>query len=104
MAARQTEACERGQVPALRKADQVAAPAMRGGTGVRFLPVTHQVEPGRAHFCHFASGAMPSQAPAPTSTHVTPSLQSTVLGAQGFCRMAGSCPAVARQGHVQPAL
>lgn len=49
MAGRQTEACERGQVPALqlRAADQVAAPGTRGGTGVhapgragqgRFLP------------------------------------------------------------------
>lgn len=49
MAGRQTEACERGQVPALqlRAADPVAAPGTRGGTGVhapgragqgRFLP------------------------------------------------------------------
>lgn len=37
MAARQTEACERGQVPALQKADQVAAPGMRGGTGAHVL-------------------------------------------------------------------
>lgn len=61
-AARQTEACERGQVPALRKADQVAAPGMQGGTCARFLPVTHRLEPGRADFCHFGSRAAPCQA------------------------------------------
>lgn len=41
MAERQTEACERGQVPALGKADQVAVPGMQGGTGAHFLPVMH---------------------------------------------------------------
>lgn len=49
-------------MPALRKADQVAAPGMQGGTGARFLLVTHRLEAGEADFCHFGSRAVPCQA------------------------------------------
>lgn len=76
MAARQTEACERGQVPALPKAAQVAAPGMQGETGGRFLPVTQPCRAGEGRFLP-PSWAVPSQAPAPT---LHP-LQSTVLRA-----------------------
>lgn len=88
----------------MQKAYQVAVPGMRGRTGAHFLPVRHQVEPGRTDFCHSVHRDMPSQAVAPMGTHAlcTP-LQSTVLGAWGFCRMAGSCLAIVCQGHVQPA-
>lgn len=44
MAMRQTEACERGQVPALQKADQVAVPGMQGVMCVCFLLVTRWAE------------------------------------------------------------
>lgn len=98
-AARQTEACERGQVPALPKAAQVAAPGMQGGTGGRFLPVTQPCRAGEGRFLP-PSWAVPSQAPAPTGTHAAPPPKQ---GTQSFCRMAASCPAIARQGHVQPA-
>lgn len=47
MAARQTEACERGQVPALQKADQVAAAGMQGGMSAPFRLVTHWIKEGR---------------------------------------------------------
>lgn len=67
MAARQTEACERGQVPALQKADQVAAAGMQGGMGAPFRLVTHWIKAGTADFCCFTSRAVPSWAPAPTS-------------------------------------
>lgn len=58
-------------MPALRKADQVAAPGMQGGMGVRFLPVTHWIEPGRTDLCHFANRDMPSWAPVPAGPHAT---------------------------------
>lgn len=67
MAARQTEACERGQVPALQKADQVAAAGMQGGMGAPFRLVTHWIKAGRMDFCRFMSRTMPSWAPAPAS-------------------------------------
>lgn len=67
MAARQTEACERGQVPALQKADQVAAAGMQGGMSAPFCLVTHWIKAGMADFCRFMSRAMPNWAPASTS-------------------------------------
>lgn len=67
MAARQTEACERGQVPALQKADQVAVAGKQGGMGAPFCLVTHWIKVARADFCHVMSRATPSWAPAPPS-------------------------------------
>lgn len=54
-AVRQTEACERGQVPALQKADQVAVAGMQGGMGAPFCLVMHRIKAGRADFCYFMS-------------------------------------------------
>lgn len=67
MAARQTEACERGQVPVLQKADQVAVAGIQGGMGAPFCLVTHWIKARRADFCHFMSRAMSSWAPASAS-------------------------------------
>lgn len=97
MAVRQTEACERGQVPALqlRKADQVAAPGTRGGTGVhapgragqgRFLPLQ---EHGRAKLgCDTGWRAAR-----------TPYKSRWLQHGDFFCsRTAGPCPAAACRG------
>lgn len=114
MAARQTEACERGQVPALQKADQVAAAGMQGGMSAPFRLVTHWIKEGREDFCCFMSRAMPSWAPAPACiTLCAPLSKERHLGPRTFAGQqlplsscmprtrAACCPKPARS-HCQP--